>query len=498
MEQKRPRWVDKPEFDWTPQPPLHIEPPEQGAQEAGPEPVIIDARFTKPQAVPDLVPANDAALAIPSLLDHARRLAVSAGDQIITHVWQLGKRSSGTARRVAQPAIAPRLAIGLGQGLLLCILFFVRAQSPGSHGMLAGLIMAATFAPLLLVQGLERIPTGPLLTWTGFAALGLAGLGIYHDWRVAGADPGHAALWLVIPVASFLFIGQALLLGHARSGPGALRYPVLYESTWRLMAEVLLCGLFAFFVWSIWRVCESWLPLQIRPQSGFAIPLVTFSLAVASQLRAGSLLHVLKRGSVILFTAALPLLILSATVIILFGSLSRWQPPLALCALQGALLIAAINASYRGGREWRPLWRRRAEFLATFLLPPLALLGVLALHARVAQFGFTAPRVIAAACMLLFCAYALSYAAAALISLGGGRWMERIESANLMMAFVALSLTATLASPLGDPVRLAVANQNWRLAHGAVAPEAFDYGYLRQSGLRFGRDVLARLPEKEE
>ena len=46
------------------------------------------------------------------------------------------------------------------------------------------------------------------------------------------------------------------------------------------------------------------------------------------------------------------------------------------------------------------------------------------------------------------------------------RWMERIERANLAMAFVAMSLFATLASPLGDPVRLAVANQNWRMAHG--------------------------------
>ena len=86
---------------------------------------------------------------------------------------------------------------------------------------------------------------------------------------------------------------------------------------------------------------------------------------------------------------------------------------------------------------------------------------------------------------------ALAYAGAALLSLGGGRWMERIESVNLPLAFVVMSLCATLASPLGDPVRLAVANQNWRMLHGRIAPEAFDYAYLRHSGLRFGRAVLA-------
>lgn len=483
MEQKRPRWVDKPEFDWTPQPPLRIEPPGNNA----PDPIIIDARFADPAT--DFIPANDAQP--PSVLSHACRGVMRVVDQLVVHLWQLGKQTVDAAGRFTLPAFAPRLAIGLGQGLLLCILFFSRAQTLDRHGLLAGLIMAASFAPLLLVQGLERIPTRPLLVWTSFAALGLAGLGVYHNWRVAGADPDHAALWLVMPVMGLLFIGQALLLGHARSGPGPLRYAVLYESTWRLMAEVLLCGLFAFSVWGVWRVCENWLPLQARPQSSFAIPLVTFSLAAASQLRAGSLLHLLKRISVILFTATLPVVILSASVTILAASLGHWQPPMALCGLLGLLLIAGINASYRGGGEWRPLWRRRVEFVAAVLLPLLAALAALALQTRIARFGFTAPRVIATACVLLLWAYALTYAGAALISLSGGRWMERIERANLAMAFVAMSLFATLASPLGDPVRLAVANQNWRMAHGRVAPQAFDTGYLRRSGLRFGRDVLA-------
>lgn len=344
MEQKRPRWVDKPEFDWTPQPPLRIEPPGNNA----PDPIVIDARFADPAT--DFIPANDAQP--PSVLSHACRGVMRVVDQLVVHLWQLGKQTVDAAGHFTLPAFAPRLAIGLGQGLLLCILFFSRAQTLDRHGLLAGLIMAASFAPLLLVQGLERIPTRPLLVWTSFAALGLAGLGVYHNWRVAGANPDHAALWLVMPVMGFLFIGQALLLGHARSGPGPLRYAVLYESTWRLMAEVLLCGLFAFSVWGVWRVCENWLPLQARPQSSFAIPLVTFSLAVASQLRAGSLLHLLKRISVILFTATLPVVILSASVTILAASLGHWQPPMALCGLLGLLLIAGINASYRGGGAW--------------------------------------------------------------------------------------------------------------------------------------------------
>ena len=443
MGRKIPRWVDKPELDWTPEPPLGF----------GPEASAIPHAIAWP-GVPGQKPAN---------------------------------------QNTAPPRFVARLAIGFGQGAALAALFYLRDQNMAADSnLLAALIMALAFAPFLLVQGLGRIPARTLLIWTSFAAFGLAGLGVYHHWRIAGADADHSGLWLAGLVAVFLFIGQSLLLGDARSGPGPVRYAVLYESSWRLAIEVTLCGLFALLAWGLWTVCTGWLHMS-TPLSSLActIPVVTLSLAVAAQWRAGPMLHLLKRVSVIGFTAILPLAILFATGILLFGSLSRWRPPVALCAAMCVLLITAINASYRGGGEWRPHWRRWLEFTGANLLLPLAVLAGLALQLRVAQFGFTAPRVLAMACVLLLSAYGLAYAGAALISLGGGLWMQRLEGANLLMAFVSLSLIATLASPLGDPVRPAVASQNWRLMHGRVAPQAFDYAYLRNSGLRFGREVLA-------
>jgi len=58
---------------------------------------------------------------------------------------------------------------------------------------------------------------------------------------------------------------------------------------------------------------------------------------------------------------------------------------------------------------------------------------------------------------------------------------------------MAMSVMTAMASPLADPVRLAVAEQSWRLTHGAVAPAKFDYVYLRNAGLRFGYEALQRL-----
>jgi hypothetical protein len=401
--------------------------------------------------------------------------------------------SSGDRRKSQPlPTFLPRLAIGLGHGLLLAALFYCRDHQlwPGGF-ILAALIMAVTFAPPLLLQGLGRIPLKPLLIWAVFAAAWLAGLGVYHHWRMDGADAGHAGLWLAGFVFVFLSIGQALLLGHARSGPGPVRYAVLYESSWRLAIEVVLCAFVALLMWAAWIACQNW--LRPSPSLSFlAAPLITLSLAAATQFRAGAILHVLKRGTVMAFSAVLPIAVMLAAFTILFASRGLWHIPFVVLGLEGLLLVVAINASYRSGSEWRPLWRRHTEFAAAFLLLPLAGLAGLVLQTRIAQFGFTAPRVIALAALLLFSAYALAYAGAALISLGGGRWMERIESVNLLMAFVTLSLSATMMSPLGDPVRLAVASQDWRLTHARVAPETFDFAYLRNSGLRYGHEVLKK------
>jgi hypothetical protein len=89
--------------------------------------------------------------------------------------------------------------------------------------------------------------------------------------------------------------------------------------------------------------------------------------------------------------------------------------------------------------------------------------------------------------------YALAYAAAALISLGGGNWMQRMERSNPALGFAGLMLLAALASPLADPARLAVAAQSFRLDRHQVAADAFDYIWLRDHGLRFGHVALTRM-----
>ena len=62
----------------------------------------------------------------------------------------------------------------------------------------------------------------------------------------------------------------------------------------------------------------------------------------------------------------------------------------------------------------------------------------------------------------------------------------------------ATALIAALASPLADPMRLAVAAQQTRLEAGEIAPARFDFDWLQQRGLRFGHGALSELATRQD
>lgn len=373
--------------------------------------------------------------------------------------------------------------MALGQGSLLLVLALGQSLGWWPHnGVVAGLTMALSLAPLLAIQGLGRIPARALLVWTLAAALFLFGSGLYQHWRAAGDDASPSGIWLAAMAGMILFIGQSLALAHASCRP--VVYRAFYRAGWGLGVQFACFGLCAAGLWSIWRMLA--LP-------GFAVlPVMALMAALVTHILDREMLRTVQAGFVLALTAILPVVILLSITLILVWALTSRIPPFTLSAAAGALMIAGINASYGDG-GWRTMWWRRLECAGAMLLGPLAGLCAIALAVRVTSFGFTANRVVGAALVLLLLGYALAYAGAALISLGGGRALERLETGNRVMAFMVMSTLAAMVTPLADPVRLAVAEQSWRLAHGAVTPPKFDRAWLGKSGLRFGHEALKRL-----
>lgn len=185
MGKKRPHWLDKPEFAWTPEPPLHPQAPIPGEVSSEPK----AAARAQPSPAP----------------------------------WS-------ARQTLGVPPWLQRIAIALGQGLLLLILLLGRERNwwP-DNGASAGLNLALLLAPLLAIQGLGRMAPRTLLTWSLGAAVFLFGLGFYQHWRAAGVDAGSSGLWLAAMAGAILFIGQSLLLAHASARP--LTYGALHKAS---------------------------------------------------------------------------------------------------------------------------------------------------------------------------------------------------------------------------------------------------------------------------
>lgn len=110
---------------------------------------------------------------------------------------------------------------------------------------------------------------------------------------------------------------------------------------------------------------------------------------------------------------------------------------------------------------------------------------------RVGQYGFTPERVIATVCVLVAAGYALGHGAAAALS--RKTWLKLIERVNIAMAVAILAAILALFTPLADPARISVDSQVARLTGGGIAPDRFDYDFLRFKAGQFGKDALTRL-----
>jgi hypothetical protein len=212
------------------------------------------------------------------------------------------------------------------------------------------------------------------------------------------------------------------------------------------------------------------LPAIVRGIRTLLLVLMSWILPVATLIVAGFLAS-------LLFTGLAPL----------------WDTRHAGSVLLGtaALLVVMVNAAWQNGAAG-PVTAaaiRHSARLAALLLAPVVVIAIYALGLRVADYGWTNDRIAAAACLLVAACYAAGYASAALRT----GWLEKIAGVNIATAFVVLAVMLALLTPIADPARLSVNNQLARLDSGKIAPDKFDYGYLRFEGARFGRNALVQM-----
>ena len=407
-----------------------------------------------------------------------------------------------------------RVAIGLFQGIALFLL--VQAGDaktwPATQPMLyAPLLTVCAYVPLIAVVGFGNLRRMPLALWIAVATalcVGLAVHDVFRDPNVGGGRHApQAIVWLAL--AAILFIAHSLIVASDTERKYLAGYATDFEVSWKLGVQGALAGAFVGAFWlllwlgaELFRLIRIELLADLIQHNWFWIPATAFVFACAlhiTDVRAG-IVQGARTLALVLLSWLLPVMMLFAIAFVLALPFTGLEPlwstrrATAILLTASAALVFLINAAYQDGRRDAANPVRYACHAAALVLVPLVALAGYGLWLRIAQYGWTAERVYAGACVVVAACYAIGYAIAAL------RWRARladVEITNIATALVSLAVLFVLFTPIADPARIAVADQMRRLHDGRIAPEKFDYDFLRFRSGRYGLAALAELAAQE-
>ena len=423
------------------------------------------------------------------------------------------------------PLLGPiRLGIGLLQGFALFALHRAADNDsmtwPATEPLVFGpLLLLAIFLPVVLLAGVGRLRPITLAVWTVVAGVALVLLGL-HDIARQSAETLRHSPFLSPPV--ILFSGAALFIAHHLVAAANLEhrrvpaFAALFDTTSKAVVQLALSLGFTGAFWILLHLGSALFKVigldfleDLLREDWFAIPVtfVVFATAVhLTDVRDGLIRGVRTVGLMLLSWLLLVMTVLAAGFLAALpftGLDGLWETGNAtsLVLAAAAAVIILINTAYQDGRPDNrpPVVLRVAVRLAAVLLTPLVIIAVWGLAMRIGQYGLTPDRIIAAACALIGASFAAGYGWAALSPFWRkGDWMRPLEPVTIWTAVLAVAVILLLFSPVLDPARLSVMDQVARLERGAVAPDKFDYRFLRFESGKAGQAALARLTRSSD
>ncbi|WP_342064822.1 DUF4153 domain-containing protein [Cupriavidus sp. OTU4895] len=430
------------------------------------------------------------------------------------HMMMAGS-ATREARQRERALFLGRVLVGAGQGILLYSLY----RAAQDHSALARdyvfapMLLAALMIPPVAILGFSQLRAPRLVFWCVLLAAVVAMLGFHDAWRhidPAGVELARArypSTHVAFIAATIMFIAYAIVVAADTAGTYLAPYPAYFRIGWKIGIQGHLAALFAAVLYLVlWIGAELFELLGLRfletllRQAWFNIPVLT--MAFAAGLHITDVRDEFVRGVrtlvLTLLSWVLPLLVALLlgflVTLAVRGLAPLWATRSAATLLLGAaaLLVVLINAVYKSGLAEGPVPRvlRLATSAACLILVPLVCIAGYALFLRIQQYGLTERRVLTAAALLLAGCYAVGYAWAALERNAG---MLRIASTNVLTACLTVVVLVALYTPVADPARLSVKSQVARLEAGRIAPDKFDFHYLKAHAGRYGREALARL-----
>ncbi|WP_428151987.1 DUF4153 domain-containing protein [Brevundimonas sp.] len=412
-----------------------------------------------------------------------------------------------------------RLVIGLTQGIALYLL--IRTTEGGGATwssrfpeIFGPLLLVALFLPPPLLAGVGRLRWTTLAIWGVVATAALAFLA-WHDVARQAGDVGRQ---MTFPLFAFsaaaLFIAHHLIVPADRERTLIASFPAYFDAAWMAGVQLVLSIAFAGAFWlllflgaALFNIIGLSFLGDLIEKGWFSFPLTGLAFATAVHLT--DVRDGLIRGIRTVALMLLSWLLLVLTVLVggflaalpFTGLDGLWETGSATALVLSAAggLIILINAAYQDGRadNLPPAVLRIAVRVAAVLLTPLILIAFWGLSLRIGQHGLTPDRIIALACALVGAAYAIGYGLGALVPFvrRGSPWMKALEMTNIVTAILEVAVILALFTPLADPSRLSVGDQVARLEARKVAPDDFDYAFLRFQSGKVGEAALVRLLE---
>jgi len=411
-----------------------------------------------------------------------------------------GEIVKGAARDRIGLAIAGALA-GLSLWLLIDVLDDL---IDNRHLHLFVFAVAGAFFATLLAM------TGPLpMRRAAPAALGVAlpaaALLTWGSYRFVSLDDYLSTVHPLLAFAVITAVPLPFLIAWLRGGEAWNFYPALFNHAWNIVVRYAAAWLFVGVFWGVVYLSDAlfqivglqiiedlleidWVPYVLTGTVlGLAIAVVNELSDYVSPYLILRLLRLLLPVVLVVvpvFVAALPFRGLSG----LFGGLSVAATLLAMAAGVATLVTTALDQSDEEAVASRPM-RLFTQALA-LMLPVIAVLGAYAVWLRIAQYGWTPDRLVAACVAAFGVAYAAVYALAVLFRSG---WMARIRAANVWLALALVAVAALWLTPVLNPQRISAASQLARFEAGKTPVDQLDLWEIGREWGIAGEAALARL-----
>jgi len=402
----------------------------------------------------------------------------------------------------ARQALKIRLILGLIQSLVLYALIQLSTQYQEQF---VFLFPATIFIPLVIIQGIYQLHQPVMRIWIGCLTVFLLGSCYYQQWKQSQFDPILIVLFMI-----GLFIGQVLVTSAAIEQRFQASYQRQYDLSWKLAIQIILTALFVSLVWGtiglgyqLFKLVDIHILSYLCRQSWFLIPVFVFSTVLGIHFTdvKPNIIGQVRSLILRLFTSLLPLFTLMVLLFIIgllmFGASQIFtQKYLAGILMWLAFwLILLINAAYQDGKTYKSAVKfiQYSSQLGATLLPLLVGIAGLGLYLRVSAYGFSNQRIIGTFVLIILSQYAIGYCIAVFRA---GPWLKFIETCNFYTALSIIFIVVALLSPIADPSRLMVQNQQHRFLTQKISPDKIDTRYIYQYGGSYGKAMLNRLSLK--